>query len=283
MIEKIYDKDIDLSVFRRFKIDCEKCCGLCCVALYFTKSDGFPEDKEAGTPCKYLRDDYNCKIYSKLSKQGMKGCMAYDCFGAGQFVTSHLNSLPDWYNISSKEAAEIFDTYLVVLRVHQTLWYLTQCSILQLPRSEKEQAKSLINEGCSLIEKPSAILSVLDLDAQPFYEKSNEYLKHICVTYQTYNRNISEIKNKNFMGKNMQRKNLKKLDFSMSLLIAANLTQANLSGTNFLGADMRDTNICGTDLSQSLFLTQIQINTAKGNKDSILPPYLHKPKTWGCN
>lgn len=69
----------------------------------------------------------------------------------------------------------------------------------------------------------------------------------------------------------------------MSLLIAANLEQANLYGANFLGADMRDANISNTDLSQRLFLTQLQINTAKGNHHTILPSYLHKPETWTCN
>lgn len=82
------------------------------------------------------------------------------------------------------------------------------------------------------------------------------------------------------MGENMQRKNLIGKDFSMSLLIAANLEQANLYSANFLGADMRDVNICNTDLSQSIFLTQLQINTAKGNKNTILPPFLHKPEVW---
>ena len=66
----------------------------------------------------------------------------------------------------------------------------------------------------------------------------------------------------------------------MSLLIAANLEEANLLGANFLGADMRDTNIKNTDLSHSLFLTQIQINAAKGNENTVLPPYLYVPISW---
>ena len=29
----------------KLKIDCEKCSGLCCVALFCAKTDGFPEKK----------------------------------------------------------------------------------------------------------------------------------------------------------------------------------------------------------------------------------------------
>lgn len=73
---------------------------------------------------------------------------------------------------------------------------------------------------------------------------------------------------KDYMGRNMKQ---------------TNLEQANLYGANFLGADISDTNICNTDLSECLFLTQIQINSAKGNRNTVLPPYLYKPKLWNYN
>lgn len=279
IIKTIFENHIDLSLFEPYKINCEKCSGLCCVALYFAKSDGFPKNKEAGIACKNLQAEYKCKLHSNLFQQGLNGCMAYDCFGAGQYVTRHLKSLPDWRTISKNEADEIFNSYLVVLRVHQTLWYLSQCLILRLPQIEKEHAQALINEGTELIEKLLEILAVLD--TQSFYEKSNEYLKHICEIYQIPNAN--KIQAKNYMGKNMKQKNLAENDFSMSLLIAANLEQANLYGANFLGTDMRDTNIKNADLSQCLFLTQIQINAAKGNNNTILPSYLNRPESWNCD
>lgn len=277
----VFETNIDLSILEPYKINCEKCCGLCCVALFFTKSDGFPKDKEAGIPCENLQPDYKCKIHSKLSQQGLKGCMAYDCFGAGQYVTGQLKSLPDWSMISSKEADEIFNSYLVVLQVHQTLWYLSQCLILRRPQSETEQAQLLINEGNELIEEPLEVLAVLD--TQPFCKKANKYLKHICKEFETRFSEANKTKTNNYMGENMKQKNLQGKDFSMSLLIAANLEQANLYGANFLGADMRDTNIQNTDLSQCLFLTQFQINAAKGNKHTVLPPYLYRPQLWECD
>lgn len=196
-------------------------------------------------------------------------------------ITSHLESLPNWRTISHEEASKIFNAYYVVLNVHQILWHLLQCLILRLSQKEKAQASVLIKEGSILIEKPLEMLSILD--GQSFSDKSNTYFKHVFGLYHSNTRNTRKKQVINYMGKNMQRKNLTRTDFSRSLLIATNLVQASLYGASFFGADMRDTNICDTDVSNCLFLTQFQINSAKGNCNTILPPYLLKPKIWDCD
>jgi uncharacterized protein YjbI with pentapeptide repeats len=77
-----YDKELHENL----KIDCQKCFGFCCVALYFSASEGFPTDKDAGKPCINLQSDFNCAVHKNLRQKGLKGCTAYDCFGAGQKV-----------------------------------------------------------------------------------------------------------------------------------------------------------------------------------------------------
>lgn len=75
-----------MDLASNLKIDCEKCFGFCCSALYFAKAEGFPEDKVAGKPCMNLKEDFKCKIHESLSKKGLKGCTTYECFGAGQKI-----------------------------------------------------------------------------------------------------------------------------------------------------------------------------------------------------
>lgn len=41
----------DIRLYEKLKNDCGKCFGFCCVALYFSDTEGFPNDKEAGKPC----------------------------------------------------------------------------------------------------------------------------------------------------------------------------------------------------------------------------------------
>lgn len=65
----------------RLAADCSRCCGLCCTALYFSKAEGFPDDKEAGIPCAHLCEDFSCEVHSSLSGRRLKGCINYDCFG----------------------------------------------------------------------------------------------------------------------------------------------------------------------------------------------------------
>lgn len=70
------------------------------------------------------------------------------------------------------------------------------------------------------------------------------------------------------------------LDLSTQLLIAANFSNCTFNGTMFLGADTRDTDFSGSDLRQSVFLSQGQVNAAKGNRNTKLPNHLMYPPTW---
>lgn len=277
-IDRQLDFKIDCEGFEPYQIDCSQCCGLCCVALYFSKSDGFPCHKNAGTPCRNLQHDYTCSIHSALLHQGLKGCMAYDCFGAGQRITSLLPEPPDWNAIAEKEAKTIFDSFQTVMQVHQILWYLTMATTWELEKWEKDQCYELLSQGKAMVAQPLEKLQNLNLTS--FHATSTTVLKRVSFQLAAKFHHAKVDGPKNHMGKSFQKKNLSGKDFSMSLLIASNLEGANLTGTNFLGADLRDANIKDTDLSQSLFLTQMQINTTKGNVNTILPPYLTAPISW---
>jgi uncharacterized protein YjbI with pentapeptide repeats len=49
---------------------------------------------------------------------------------------------------------------------------------------------------------------------------------------------------------------------------------------DLIGADFRDADIRGADLTGSIFLTQAQINAAKGDAATKLPPLLIRPSHW---
>ncbi len=53
-----------------------------------------------------------------------------------------------------------------------------------------------------------------------------------------------------------------------------------LRGVDFIGADLRDADLMGANLSTSMFLTQMQINSAKGNYKTILPSHIQRPPHW---
>ena len=93
--------------------DCEKCFGLCCVALYFSATEGFPVNKDAGKPCINLQDDFRCSVHKNLKKKGLKGCIAYDCIGAGQKVAQVTYGGHDWKQ-NPESAKQMFDVFIIM-------------------------------------------------------------------------------------------------------------------------------------------------------------------------
>lgn len=263
------------DLLTKLTISCSKCSGLCCVALYCAKTEGFPADKIAGEPCQNLMPDFCCAIHSKLLQSKMRGCLAYDCFGAGQKVTQKCYSATNW-QAEPEQANQIYQVFLAIFQLHQMLWYLIEASSFKLGDRIKATIDKLILEN----ERIIALLpeEILCLDMEAYRLRVNDILKEVSKTIAVLPSNGE--KKKDFFGKKFNKANLDRRDFSMSLLIAADLEGCSLIDTNFLGADMRDANIKNTDLSKSIFLTQMQINAAKGNKNTKLPDTLTYPTAW---
>lgn len=78
------------------RADCARCAALCCVALAFDHSALFAFDKPAGEPCPYLLATCRCRIHESLAVSGFSGCAAYDCHGAGPYVTQQLFGGQSW-------------------------------------------------------------------------------------------------------------------------------------------------------------------------------------------
>ena len=111
------------------RADCENCFGFCCVALYFSASEGFPEDKDAGKPCLSLQSDFRCSVHKDLKKLGLKGCIAYDCFGAGQKVAKVTYGGHDWRQ-APESAKQMYEVFLIMRQIHEMLWYLAEALTL---------------------------------------------------------------------------------------------------------------------------------------------------------
>jgi len=260
----------------KLKIDCKNCSGLCCVSLYCTKTDGFPANKEAGIPCAYLGSDYGCNIHSKLSEKNYKGCIAYDCFGAGQRATQLCLTNGTW-KTNTKQADMIFETFMIVFQLHQMLWYLVEAFQLTTDNKLKSTIDELIQDNEQIAEMLPE--NYLKTDLSEYRLKVNTVLKQISSTI-SISTSASRHSDMMYLGKNFKKANLDGKDFSMSLMIAADFTGCSLKKTNFLGADIRDANVRDTDLSESIFLTQMQINSAIGNKNTRLPDNLSRPAAW---
>jgi len=273
---KIHEKNNEKRL-KEFKIDCSQCSGLCCTALFFSKTDGFPENKIAGKPCSKLMDNYSCNIHHELEMRKMKGCMGYDCFGAGQYVTQNIYKGDTWKTLKDK-SREIFDVFTMVFQLYQIRYFLEEARTIITAKELWSDIESLINENEELCN--STAENIVEIDIEKYRNKVNILLREVCnsitMCFEKSNNKVAT----DLFGRNFKNRNMSGLDLSMKLLIATNFDGCKLDGTIFLGADTRDTNFSNADLREAVFLTQQQINSSKGNRNTKLPKHLDYPITW---
>lgn len=259
------------------KTNCSQCSGLCCTALFFSEMDGFPENKQAGKPCLNLQKNFRCKIHGELEKRKMKGCIGYDCFGAGQQVTQSIYSGKTWQNTPG-QAKEIFDVYIAVFQLYQIRYFLLEAMAILPAKVLRNNIKPLIEENEIICNsKPQDIVK---FNIENHRSKANVFLKQVCNLLQKSLCCRNTKCPSDFLGKNFENKDFSGLDFSTKLLIAANFNNCVFTGTIFLGADTRDADFSNVDLRDAVFLSQGQVNSAKGNRNTKLPQYLDYPFAW---
>lgn len=281
-ISDIDNKNIKNSLM----IDCEKCVGLCCVALFFSKTEGFPQDKIAGKPCINLKSDFGCSVHKNLRSKGLKGCTSYDCFGAGQKVAQLTFKGTDWRE-NPDIANKMFDVFVVMRQLHEMLWYLMDACTFISNTTVKKKLSSLIDETEKLTHLgPEEILNINveqhRLKVNTVLREVNEFVKLSVSDYKKRNsKNMKLLKDTyDFIGQNLTNTNLVGANFAGALLIASNMKNSDLTGANLIGADLRDADVRGANLEDSIFLTQSQVNTAKGDLNTKLPKGLVRPSYW---
>lgn len=266
--------------------DCENCFGLCCVALPYAASVDFAADKAAGEPCSNLRGDFRCGVHDSLRQRGYRGCTVYDCFGAGQKISQVTFGGVSWRE-APESAALMYELFPVMWQLHELLWYLDEALALEPAGSIHERLRLAYGETERLTNLSPVELQTADAAAQR--AKVNELLletservrsaalrglKNTAGRRKTYGRGADLI------GAKLKGADLRGANLRGAYLIAADLRGADLSMADLIGADLRDTDLRGADLSSCLFLTQMQLNAAKGDGRTKLPPQFVRPDHW---
>ncbi len=261
------------------KSDCKNCFALCCVALPFGKSHDFPFNKDGGEPCRNLCSNNMCSIHDHLKDKGFNGCVTYECFGSGQHVSQSIYGGKDWRE-GSEHAEEMFAVFPVVQQLYEMLWYLKQTLTLKETQAFHDSLQKIYDDTVKLTEKDPK--EILEIDITEHRVKVNALLKETSKLYRdSMMKKGKKIKETaDLIAANLKGLDLKGEDFRGKLLIAANLSDSDLRKVDFIGADLRDAKLYGANLTGALFLTQSQINSAKGDNLTEIPSYLEKPDHW---
>ncbi|MDH2387469.1 pentapeptide repeat-containing protein [Streptomyces sp. HNM0663] len=261
------------------KADCGNCFGLCCVALPFSASADFAIDKDAGTPCRNLRDDFRCGIHARLRQSGFPGCTVYDCFGAGQRVSQITFGGRDWRQ-APDAAGRMFAVFPVVRQLHELLWYLDEALALHPARSLHTDLRRLRDETGKLAAGTPEQLAELAVAAHR--QQVNDLLLRTSelVRVQAPGRPKKSRRGADLIGARLNGADLRGADLRGACLIAADLRGADLRQADFIGADLRDARLDGADLTDAFFLTRMQLNAARGDAATRLPTALERPAHW---
>ncbi|WP_282942095.1 pentapeptide repeat-containing protein [Paenibacillus sp. RC67] len=274
------------ELFSTLKSDCERCFGLCCVALPFAASADFAINKEAGRPCENLQPDFRCGVHNSLRQCGFRGCTVFDCFGAGQKVSQVTFSGSDWRQVP-ESAKLMFEAFPIMRQLHELLWYLNEALSLQPAHPIHDDIRLSLDETNRLTYLSPDNLSDLDIAAHraainPLLLRTSELVRDEA--RQQYKWPLGQQKKQgrgvDLIGAKLRGADLKCANLRGAYLIAADLRDADLRAADFIGADFRDADLSGADLRGSIFLTQAQINSAKGDVNTKLPPSIIHPPHW---
>ncbi|MDQ2881834.1 MAG: pentapeptide repeat-containing protein [Actinomycetota bacterium] len=263
------------------RADCQRCFALCCVVPAFVASADFAIDKDAGHACPHLQPDFRCGIHPRLRQEGFPGCTVYDCFGAGQQVSQVTFGGQDWRR-DPRTAEQMFEVFPIMRQLHELLWYLTEALTLQSAGPLHSELSLALDETERLTHHSPGSLMELDVaalrrDINALLLRTSELVR-ADVRRQKLDRRGADLIGANLKGADLRGANLRG-----AYLIRANLRGADLSGADLIGADFRDADLTGADLTDSIFLVQSQLDAAKGDINTKLPPSLTRPTHWLSN
>ena len=240
---------------RVLEADCASCVGLCCVAPAFAKSSDFAIDKAAGRACPNLGADFRCGIHERLEDKGFRGCVVFDCFGAGQRISQEtFGSGQDW-----KSAPEMLGLLPVVRQLHELMWLLSEA--LKLDAAERVHPK--LREELARIDHLAggtpAQLKGLDVGGErqqvnPLLQQAS-HLARAGTPRKDY-------RGADLIGRKMRGADLRGASLRGALLIGADLRGADLRRADLTGADLRGADLRGADLTGVLFLSTSQLRAA---------------------
>jgi len=277
--------------------DCSRCVGLCCVAPAFAASADFAFSKPAGVACRHLAADASCTIHDRLIPSGFPGCVAYDCFGAGQRVVALFGGGP--------RSAPMLSAYETVRQLHELLWYVAD-ALSRPPAAPVHAAladarraiEAAIAGGppsieatdpaahratvAPLLRRASALTRAAVPPAAGRDLAGRDLAGRDLAGRDLAGRDLAgrDLAGRDLAGRDLAGCDLSRADLSTASLIGADLRGAGLQVADLLAADLRGVNLDGADLSGALYLTRTQVGSARGSATTRLPDGLPRPAHW---
>ena len=146
------------------------------MAPAFDKSDEFAIDKPASVVCPKLDAHNKCWIHDRLAKAGFKGCVTYDCLGAGQRVVQELFPGQSW-RADPDLLPEMWQALTALRGLHELIQMLDVAARLPLSAEERRTLEGLQGE----LEPAGGWTrqTLADVDAGPVRKQAGAFLRSL--------------------------------------------------------------------------------------------------------
>ena len=152
--------------------DCARCAALCCVALAFDRGPEFAFDKAADERCRHLGASQRCLVHASRSTRGLAGCISYDCFGAGQYVSERL--FPEALHGAAGELSpRMLEAFRSLRRVHELRFLLHEAARFEAGAPERHELLARLEPegGLTLRALEALNLSAIEREVSDFLRR----------------------------------------------------------------------------------------------------------------
>jgi hypothetical protein len=178
----------------------------------------------------------------------------------------------------------MFEAFPVVRQLHELLWYLTEALALGAARPVHAELRRALERTERLTLLPPGELAALDVGAHRqevdvLLLRSSELARAGARGAQGGRK---DRRGADLIGARLRGADLRGASLRGACLIAADLTGADLRQADLIGADLRDADLTDADLTGAFFLTQPQLDAARGGAGTRLPGSVSRPVHWAA-
>ena len=176
-------------------------------------------------------------------------------------------------------AKQMFEVFPVMRQLHELLWYLAAALAMPPARAVHRELRLTLGATQALTRSPADAL--LGLDIARHRQEANALLLAASelVRAQVPGEKLDG-RGADLIGADLRGADLRGANLRGAYLIGADLSGTDLHLADLTGADLRGADLRGADLTETLFLTQSQLEAATGDTDTRVPASLTHPASW---
>ena len=212
-----------------------------------------------------------CSVHDRLRDLGIPGCTTYDCYGAGQQL-SQVTYAGCYWRTHPGTAPNVRRAPHDARRARDALVPQRAPAPLGPPLAPTSTSRTTPRWPSPRLGPDAS--TVLDVDAHR--DRVAALLRRVSGLV----RGDGGPPGADLAGARLRGADLRRCDLRGALLVGADLRGADLSLADLIGADLRGADLGGADLSSTLFLTQFQVNAARGDAATRIPESLARPPHW---